>query len=113
MIESIAEHLFNCIDLQKTLNAQLKELRLKKKELETELISALVENNLESYKTQNGKKLQLVNSNQLGPLNKEYIEECLTDFFNSAEKRDALSCTEFLISKRPVKAELKLKISKK
>lgn len=99
------------------LNARAKALREQKQGLADGIISFMANNNIDCCNLPDDSRLVLRKQVQISPINKEYIEETLADFFKTPLPRDsqkmAEETTHALLTNRDVTERPTLKILKK
>jgi len=112
MVEQYINQWVQIQDNLKNHATQIKELRQSKNTIEEAIVSIMEKQSLASLELPNGTSMVLKTTSQLCPLNKEYIEDTLTGFFQSGSPLDASSCTNFIIDKRTSTEKTVLKLIK-
>lgn len=99
------------------LNAQVKALREQRQGLTDGIISFMANNSIDCCNLPDDSRLVLRKQVQISPINKEYIEETLADFFKTPLPKDsqkmAEETTNALLTNRDVTEKPTLKILKK
>ena len=101
----------------KDANAAMKALRDRKSTVGSAIMTHMLSESLETVPITGGGKLALKTTVQLGSMNKEYIQETLTDFFKQPQPNDitvlAEKTAEALMTNREAKNNHVIKILKK
>jgi hypothetical protein len=84
------------------LQKQIKEFRLKKKQLSDSLINVMENNEIDRFDINNGRLLYRKNKVK-APINKEYLMKMLDNYFKDYPEVDSEHVGEFLLENRPIK----------
>lgn len=93
------------------LQKDLKELKIKKKELSDNLIQIMEDNNIDEFTTNSG-KLTHKKTKIKAPINKNYLIEKLQYFFKDNLNIDSDEISSYILDNRPIKENSSLIIKK-
>jgi len=108
LINNIKEwiHLNNQINI---IQNNLKELKLKKKNISNELIAVMEKNEIDRFDINNGKLVYRKNKIKV-PLNKDYLIKMLDNYFKEYPEVDINDVSQFILNNRPIKENTSLVI---
>lgn len=99
------------------LNAQLKDIQQKKRDLSEQILKHMNAHNVDSCNLPNGDTLVIKSRIQIGSLNKEYMQETLNEFFKNPIPKDSAKAaeqtTDAIMSNRESSTKQVLKVQKK
>tara|TARA_Y100000816_G_C25937717_1_gene489042 strand:- start:50 stop:400 length:351 start_codon:yes stop_codon:yes gene_type:complete len=93
------------------LQKDLKELKIKKKELSDNLIQIMENNNIDEFTTNSGKLIHKKTKIK-APINKNYLIEKLQYFFKDNLNIDSDEISSYILDNRPIKENSSLIIKK-
>jgi len=88
----------------KTLQKELKDRRLRKKELTDSLVHIMKENEIDCFDLSNG-KIMYTKNNVKAPLSKKHLLSCLSQYFSEIPSIQADEVANFILENREVKTK--------
>ena len=85
-----------------SLQKEIKEIRNKKKNLESNLINIMENNNIDEFTINNGKLIYRKTKTK-NSINKEYLYKVLEDYFKKTPEIDSNDVTQFILENRSIK----------
>ena len=85
-----------------SLQKEIKEIRIKKKNLESNLINIMENNNIDEFTINNGKLIYRKTKTK-NPINKDYLYKVLEDYFKKKPEIDSNDVTQFILENRSIK----------
>ena len=102
---------------QKELGKQMKQVKENKDQMTEVIKKHMIKNNIDMYNLPDERMLVLKNQLQLSAINKELIQDTLSEYFKQPQHKGAENAaekaTEFILSNRESKEKCVLRILKK
>ena len=86
------------VEIQKNL----KELKVKKKEISDNLIKIMEHNDIDRFDTKNGNLIHR-KTKVKATINKDYLNKILSEYFKETPEIDVIDVGNFILENRPVK----------
>ena len=92
-----------------SLQKEMKEIKNEKKQLESNLIGVMENNNIDEFTINNG-KLMYKKTKTKNPINKDYLYKVLETYFKKNPEIDSNDVTQFILENRSIKENSSLVI---